>query len=94
MSYMLVRHKVEDYSKWKPIFDEHGAVRKTAGCKGGIVFRNSDAPNEVIILFKWDNKENARKFSEAADLRETMQKAGVIDKPDIYFLDEADITFV
>ena len=94
MSYMLVRHKVEDYSKWKPIFDEHGAVRKTAGCKGGIVFRNSDAPNEVIILLEWDNKENARKFTESANLHEAMHTAGVIGKPDIYFLDEVDRTFV
>jgi hypothetical protein len=35
----------------------------------------------------WFAKLNrARGFAESADLRETMQKVGVIDKPDIYFL--------
>jgi len=28
----------------------------------------------------------AKAFAESADLRETMQKLGVLDKPDIYFL--------
>jgi hypothetical protein len=30
--------------------------------------------------------EKAREFSDSSDLRETMQKAWVVDKPDIYFL--------
>ncbi len=45
MPYILVRHKVEDYAKWKPVFDEHGAARKAIGSKGGYLFRNIDDPN-------------------------------------------------
>jgi hypothetical protein len=94
MPYMLVRHEVKDYDQWKLVFDEHSAMRKSAGSKGGIVFRNADDPNEVTILFKWDSIENAIKFSKADDLRETMMKAGVISHPDVSFLNEDDITFV
>jgi len=46
MTYLLVRHKVEDYAKWKPVFDEHGAARKAGGSKGARVFRFIDNPNE------------------------------------------------
>ncbi|MGH2521193.1 MAG: AAA family ATPase, partial [Anaerolineales bacterium] len=28
MAHFIVRHKVQDYAKWKPIFDEHSATRQ------------------------------------------------------------------
>ena len=90
MAYLLVRHKVKDFSKWKSGFDAHGATRKKSGSKGGHLFRNAEDPNEVIILFRWDNLENARKFTGSEDLKQVMEKVGVIDKPDIYFLDEVE----
>jgi heme-degrading monooxygenase HmoA len=90
MPYLLVRHKVEDYERWKPIFDEHGAVREPNGSKGGRLFRNADDPNETVVLFEWDNVENARTFTQSQDLRETMQRSGVADQPDIYFFEEVE----
>jgi hypothetical protein len=32
------------------------------------------------------NLHEAQAFARSSDLREAMQKAGVVDKPDIYFL--------
>ena len=90
MVYILVRHKVKDFDKWKPAFDEHAIIRKDEGSQGGRLFRNADNPNETFIIFKWDTIENARKFCNSEDLKNTMQKAGVIDKPDIYFLEETE----
>lgn len=89
MPFLLVRHKVKNYDMWKPVFDEHGAVRKASGSKGGYLYRNKDDLNEVVVLLEWDTLEKAKEFASSEDLRETMQRAGVIDKPDIYFLDEA-----
>jgi heme-degrading monooxygenase HmoA len=90
MVYVLIRHKVGDYDKWKSVFDEHLTFRKAGGEKGGRLFRNIDNPSEVIVIFKWDTIENARKFMESEDLKKAMQKAGVADKPDIYFLEEVE----
>jgi hypothetical protein len=50
------------------------------------LLRNIDDPNEVIILFELEDLQKAREFSASSDLRERMQEAGVVDKPDIYFL--------
>jgi len=90
MAYLLVRHKVKDYSKWKPIFDEHAATRKVSGSKGGRLFRNADNPNETFILFEWESIEKAKKFAQSEDLKKTMLKAGVSDKPDVYFIEEVE----
>jgi heme-degrading monooxygenase HmoA len=88
MPFILVRHKVEDYAKWKPVYDEHGAVRKASGSKGARLLRNTDNPNETVILMEWDTIENAKKFASSDNLREVMQRAGVAEMPDVYFLDE------
>ena len=92
MPYLLVRHKVEDYARWRPIYDEHAATRKAGGASGtaaGRVFRNAADPNELVILLEWDDLEKARQFAQSEDLRQTMQRAGVVDQPDVYFLNEA-----
>lgn len=50
MPYILIRHKVKNYAKWKPVFDEHGASREENGSWGGQLFRNADDPDELVIL--------------------------------------------
>jgi heme-degrading monooxygenase HmoA len=47
-------------------------------------------PNELVILLEWDSSENARRFADAEDLREAMQRAGVADWPDVYVLEEVE----
>ena len=87
MAHLLVRHKVEDYSKWRAAFDEHDATRRANGAIGTPqVFRSGDDPWEVSILMEWDELEKARKFTQSDELREVMQQAGVTGPPDIYFL--------
>ena len=90
MAYVVIKHKVEDYSRWKPVFDEHGMTREKAGCKGVQLFRSSDEPNNIFILFEWDRKENAMRFIESEDLKKRMQQAGVIGKPETYILEKIE----
>jgi hypothetical protein len=44
------------------------------------------------MLLEWDDLENARQLIQSEDLREAMQRSGVADQPDIYFLDDAGRT--
>jgi quinol monooxygenase YgiN len=90
MPYLLIRHKVQNYKNWKMAFDKHASVRKEQGCKGGKLYRSSQAPSEVVIVFEWDDLGKAKAFTQSADLRETMTKAGVIAAPDFSFLEESE----
>ena len=90
MPYLLVRQKFENYKRWKPIFDEHGAARQENGGQGGTLYRNADDPDEAVTLFKWDNLENARRYAQSEDLRDALQRAGVTVQPDVYFLEEVE----
>ena len=90
MSYMLIRHKIEDYNKWKPLFDKNSVDRKANGSQGGYLLRNADNSNEIVVLFKWDDLKKARQFAHSDELKKAMQEAGVSDKPDVFFLDEVE----
>jgi heme-degrading monooxygenase HmoA len=90
MPAILIRHRVRDYATWKPIFDDHGTTRQASGSQGGRLFRGAGDPNNLVILFEWDDLAKARQFAQSDDLRETMQRAGVADQPDVYFLDEVE----
>ena len=90
MAYLLVRHKVEDYERWKPGFDEHGATRRANGSLGARLFRNAADPNEVLILMAWDDIDRAGLFVESDDWHEAMARSGVNDRPDVWFLEEVD----
>lgn len=87
-NYLLVRHKVSDFAEWKRGYDAHLPKRVEAGLTEKYLLRGAHDPNEVILLFAAQDVNRAKAFAESADLRETMQKVGVVDKPDIYFLND------
>lgn len=90
MPYTLVRHKVKDYSIWKPFFDENVPNRPQYGFKEGIIFRNIEEPNELYLLLEWEDLDQAQQFFNLEELRKVMGQAGVVDEPDIYYLEIAD----
>ena len=85
-SYMMFRHKVKDFAIWKRGYDAHRAARDAAGLSEKYVLRSADNPNEVIGFFEAADLGRAKAFAESQELKDTMQKVGVVDKPDIYFL--------
>jgi hypothetical protein len=68
--YFLIRQKVNDYAKWKQVFDEHASVRASASSKGGYVYRSSDNPNEVFVLLEAGDLKKGREFAGSEDLQD------------------------
>jgi heme-degrading monooxygenase HmoA len=92
MIYLLVHHKVEDYEKWKSVYDEHEASRKAAGSLGGRLLRNVNDGKEEVIITTWPDMEHAQAFASSPDLRAAMQRAGVVGAPEVLFLEEVEQT--
>lgn len=86
-SYLLIRHKVSDFSEWKRGYDAHLPKRTEAGLTEEHLLRGATDANEVVLLFQAKDLSRAKTFAESPDLRQTMQNVGVLDKPDIYFLE-------
>ena len=85
-SYVLIRSKVKDFKTLKVAYDAHLPKRVEAGLTEKYLLRSDDDPNEVVLHFEAQDLSRAKKFFASADLRERMEESGVVDKPDIYFL--------
>jgi quinol monooxygenase YgiN len=64
-------------------------MHKDAGQLSSRVFHMADDPNNLLIFQEWNSVDNAAKFVQSMELKEAMQQAGVLEQPDVYFLNEA-----
>lgn len=88
MPALLIRHRVEDFAAWKARFDDDAIARRAHGSHGGQFFRRAGVPNELFILLEWDDLDRARLYAASDDFREAMAAAGIVDEPDIWFLEK------
>ncbi len=88
MAYMLIKHKVEDFAKWKKAFDEHARAREGAEIFAQQVLREIKDPNNVFVICKIRSVEKANALSASPETKEIVKKAGVIGQPEVYFLQE------
>lgn len=89
-NFILIRSKVRNFAVWKSAYDEHLPSRQNSGLSEKYLLQGADDPNEVIILFEAADLGRAKAFVESANLKEAMQKSGVVDKPDVYFLNGSE----
>lgn len=88
--YLLLQHSVRDFNLWKTVFDEHAGVRATYGIVGHTLYRDADKPNDVTVVLECQSRERAEEFSRDPSLAEAQQRGGVISKPRVTWLEEAD----
>ncbi len=88
MAHLLIRHKVKDYPAWKKVFDGVIDIRKAGGEKSYQILHTDNDGNNLVALFEWDSLENAKKYAGSTELKEAMGNAGVVEQPEIYFLEE------
>lgn len=78
--------KVKEYNQWKDTFNSMRPVRKDFGSTGEKIFRADGDNTEVVVILDWDNVDKAKKFSESREIKDAMQRAGVVDS-NFFFLD-------
>jgi hypothetical protein len=86
MGYLLVRHIVREFREWKRVFDAHKDAQRQAGLRIEKVMGNRYEPNEVFLFFEVMDLAKARGFVHSKEAPRAQEQAGIVDKPDIYFL--------
>jgi quinol monooxygenase YgiN len=89
MIHLIVRHKVADFGRWKEVFDSNLNTRKANGEIAYQLFVSVEDPLDVTLVMDWDGLERARSFTQSDDLKQTMQKAGVVGEPEVQFVRDA-----
>jgi heme-degrading monooxygenase HmoA len=89
MIYLLLRHTIEDYGRWKEGFDKHLAARQAGGAtKEVYVMRNVDNAQEIIVLLGWHDLAKARAFTNSVSLQTALKQMGVVGVAEVRFLKE------
>lgn len=81
MPHLLIHHKVRDFRAWKSAYDAHQPARDAAGIKELHLLQGYEDPNSVVALFEAADIKNIRAFASSRDLKETMNRAGVMGTP-------------
>ena len=89
MIYLLCRHKIADFTKWKRAYDAHLGARQLAGLTELHLLRGIDDPNEVVILYTAENLAKAKGLTTSDEVRAIIQRSGVIGAPDFCILRQA-----
>jgi len=82
---MVVRHKVANFAKWKPSYDEHDSMRLANGIHSFVIGRGVEDSNMVMVAVKADDIAKAKAFAKDPGLKAAMKKGGVTGTPLISF---------
>lgn len=86
MATVILNHKVEDYKKWRPVFDSDIRRRKEAGMTNERVFRSANDPNTIYIIAEVADPSITAKMMNDPELAAKMKEGGVISKPSVTVL--------
>jgi len=88
MATMIIRHKVEDYAKWKRGYDEGDWLRKQHGITYASVHHEESNPNDIIVVHQFKDMKGAKDFANAVPA--IMEEIGLIGSPEIWFSEDVE----
>jgi hypothetical protein len=77
MTITFVRHHVSDYDAWRRGYDSAGDIQRQGGVTEEAVYRAEGNPNEVLVMHRFSNSDEAHAFMGNPELRQAMADAGV-----------------
>lgn len=80
---LVVRHSVNDYATWRPVYEELESLRVQHGCTDKRVLIAPGDPNDIFITHDFPTVAQADAFAHDPALREGMERAGVAGAPRI-----------
>ena len=81
-------HKVQDFGKWKTVFDNFSDFRKSSGEINYSVGTLHNEPNTAFVMNSWCNADDFQKFVGSTELAEGMKDAGALEAPQVIILEE------
>ncbi len=85
MATLIAEHRVEDYARWRPVYEEHEEVRQKFRIANSRVYTDPADPNMVAVIME-GSTEDLEAFTAAPELKEAMQDAGVAGPPKFTFM--------
>lgn len=78
---VVIKHKVQNFTKWKAAYDSHDSANLAAGLHNFVIGRGVEDSNMVLVALRADDTTKAKQFLADKALKAAMQKAGVVSAP-------------
>jgi hypothetical protein len=89
-SVAIIRHKVANYAKWKPLYDSDDSARMANGLHNYVITRGVDDSNNVMVALLMDDVTKAKAFANNPALKDKMKKGGITGAPMVDFLEAVE----
>ena len=77
MAIVLVLHRVENYDKWRVVYDNAADMQAAGGVLEEAVFQADGDPDNVLVLHRFASMSEARAYFENPELADAVREAGV-----------------
>lgn len=86
MPWIHVRHSVEDFNKWKEVYDTSAGFKNQFGWKRYRVYAVGGNRNDLLVMEEFNTLEDAQRFVQSKEFKNALDLAGVIGQPEILYL--------
>jgi quinol monooxygenase YgiN len=76
---IIVKRLLKDYEAWKSIVSEMDHVRAEYGSRGATVYRSKSDPNEVYLVFDWDDQKPYQAYFNRPDVQKALDATGTTE---------------
>jgi len=90
MVHLWSHHRVEEYPRWKKIFDDTLDWRREMGEVSYRVYQRVDESDAIVVVSEWNAESDARDFLRSPELANRMDEAGVKGEPEALLLRQVD----
>jgi len=90
MYVIAINHAVDDYDKWKQVYDTYPPTT-AGGANFSRVNRGIDDPNQITVVAGFDSLDKLKSFASDPQLKDVMHRAGVHGEPRIEIYEEVEV---
>ncbi|MCC6614072.1 MAG: antibiotic biosynthesis monooxygenase [Anaerolineae bacterium] len=76
---IIVKRELNNYDSWKALVDDNEGVRKGKGSRGAVVYRSLHNPNEVYLIFEWDDQKSYLDYFDMPDVQQALARTGTTE---------------
>lgn len=76
---IIVKRNLKDYNSWKNLVSTKNEDRAKMGSKGATVYRNAKDPNEVYLVFDWDDQKSYLDYFNLPDIQKALNETGTTE---------------
>lgn len=75
---LILRRRLKDFDSWKKIATEKVSLRAEHGSRGATVYRSAANPNDVIVVFDWDETKPYQAYFNRPDVSQFLQETETV----------------